>query len=282
VRISTDSARTPRAVVDKVMRALRKSDDPYPLHGAEVATKYCSPTNPAAQLTPAMFALYLAEDHYKVRIHTAPLTTLFTTPFTPSRNHTQLNLVKYCSHTNSAAQLTPAMFALYLAEDHYKVRIHTAPLTTLFTTPFTPSRNHTQLNLVKYCSPTNPAAQLTPAMLALYLAEDHYKVRIHTAPFTTPFTTPCTFSRTPITPKLNTVKHCPPTRPRSLRRPCLHSTWQKTTTRFAFTLRHSHPIQGGLCPQVIRLRDLQVQNDESLSRNLLVYMSNANLPTALT
>ena len=227
VRISTDSARTPRAVVDKVMRALRKSDDPYPLHGAEVATKYCSPTNPAAQLTPAMFALYLAEDHYKVRIHTAPLTTLFTTPFTPSRNHTQLNLVKYCS-------------------------------------------------------PTNPAAQLTPAMLALYLAEDHYKVRIHTAPFTTPFTTPCTFSRTPITPKLNTVKHCPPTRPRSLRRPCLHSTWQKTTTRFAFTLRHSHPIQGGLCPQVIRLRDLQVQNDESLSRNLLVYMSNANLPTALT
>eukprot|EP00967_Tisochrysis_lutea_P006700 scaffold7963_cov34-Tisochrysis_lutea.AAC.3 len=66
VRSSTDSARSPRAVVEKVVQALRQGDDPYPLHGAEVAVKFCSPSNPAAQLTPATFASYLSEPHYAI------------------------------------------------------------------------------------------------------------------------------------------------------------------------------------------------------------------------
>ena len=54
----TDS---PAAVVERVMRALRKPNEPYPLHGAEVAIRYCSPTNRASQLSPAAFSQYLME-----------------------------------------------------------------------------------------------------------------------------------------------------------------------------------------------------------------------------
>ena len=49
----------------QVLRALR-DEPPYPLYGAEVAIRYCSPTNPAAQLTPATFATYLDEPHYAI------------------------------------------------------------------------------------------------------------------------------------------------------------------------------------------------------------------------
>ncbi len=49
---------SPSEVVEKVMRALRKPDEPYPLHGAEMAIRYCSPTNRASQLTPQSFAQY--------------------------------------------------------------------------------------------------------------------------------------------------------------------------------------------------------------------------------
>ena len=54
----TDS---PAAVVERVMRSLRKPNEPYPLHGAEVAIRYCSPTNRASQLSPAAFSQYLME-----------------------------------------------------------------------------------------------------------------------------------------------------------------------------------------------------------------------------
>lgn len=59
----TDS---PAAVVERVMRALRKPNEPYPLHGAEVAIRYCSPTNRASQLSPAAFSQYLMEPWYAV------------------------------------------------------------------------------------------------------------------------------------------------------------------------------------------------------------------------
>ena len=57
---------TPRQVVDKVMKALRQMDEPYPLHGAAVATRYCSPNNRASELSPAVFATYLSEPFYSV------------------------------------------------------------------------------------------------------------------------------------------------------------------------------------------------------------------------
>lgn len=60
------SSEGPRAIAERVMRALRKPDEPYRLHGAEVAVRFCSPTNAAAQLTPAMFASYLKEPHYLI------------------------------------------------------------------------------------------------------------------------------------------------------------------------------------------------------------------------
>ena len=53
-------------VVETVMQALRKPDDPYPLHGAEVAIRYCSPTNRASQLSPQSFAQYLREPWYAI------------------------------------------------------------------------------------------------------------------------------------------------------------------------------------------------------------------------
>jgi len=57
---------SPRQVVETVMKALRNSDDPYPLHGAEVAVRYCSPTNKASQLSPQAFASYLREPWYEI------------------------------------------------------------------------------------------------------------------------------------------------------------------------------------------------------------------------
>ena len=57
---------SPAAVVEKVQRALRQPDEPYPLHGSELAIRYCSPTNRASQLSPQAFARYLAEPWYKI------------------------------------------------------------------------------------------------------------------------------------------------------------------------------------------------------------------------
>lgn len=62
----SDSLTAPREVVEKVMRALRHMDDPHPLHGAEVATRYCSPRNRASELTPAVFARYLEDPWYAI------------------------------------------------------------------------------------------------------------------------------------------------------------------------------------------------------------------------
>jgi len=66
VRTETQLVETPAQVVDKVVRALRKPDDPYPLHGSEVAIRYCSPTNRASQLSPAAFSQYLREPWYRI------------------------------------------------------------------------------------------------------------------------------------------------------------------------------------------------------------------------
>jgi hypothetical protein len=57
---------SPRQVIDKVMAALRHMDEPYPLHGAEVATRYCSPQNRASELSPAVFARYLEDPWYSI------------------------------------------------------------------------------------------------------------------------------------------------------------------------------------------------------------------------
>jgi len=57
---------SPRTVVDRVMKALRHMDEPYPLHGAAVATRYCSPRNRASELSPAVFAGYLEDEWYAI------------------------------------------------------------------------------------------------------------------------------------------------------------------------------------------------------------------------
>ena len=59
---------TPRWVVHKVMRSLRDMNDPYPLHGAAVATRYCSPRNRASELSPAVFARYLEDPWYAILV----------------------------------------------------------------------------------------------------------------------------------------------------------------------------------------------------------------------
>ena len=62
----TAASETPADVVRTVMEAVRSINAPYALHGAEVAIRYCSPTNRASQLTPAAFARYLAEPWYQI------------------------------------------------------------------------------------------------------------------------------------------------------------------------------------------------------------------------
>ena len=57
---------SPADVATTVMRALRANDEPYPLHGCEVAIRYCSPSNGASRLTPSGFAQYLKEPWYKI------------------------------------------------------------------------------------------------------------------------------------------------------------------------------------------------------------------------
>uniref|UniRef100_A0A7S0JII3 Uncharacterized protein n=1 Tax=Calcidiscus leptoporus TaxID=127549 RepID=A0A7S0JII3_9EUKA len=59
-------AESPRRVVETVMRALRHANEPYPFHGAEVAVRYCSPTNKASLLSPQVFAAYLKEPWYEI------------------------------------------------------------------------------------------------------------------------------------------------------------------------------------------------------------------------
>ena len=59
-------------VVMTVMRAVRDLNEPYPLHGCEVAIRYCSPTNRASSLSPQSFAQYLDEPWYRsarTRLH---------------------------------------------------------------------------------------------------------------------------------------------------------------------------------------------------------------------
>ena len=58
----------PKQVVGKVMRALRRMDEPYPLHGAVVATRYCSPQNRASELSPQVFARYLEDPWYAILV----------------------------------------------------------------------------------------------------------------------------------------------------------------------------------------------------------------------
>ena len=53
-----------RSSCDQVMRALR--DDP--LDGAAVATRYCSPSNRASELSPETFARYLQAGQSRVII----------------------------------------------------------------------------------------------------------------------------------------------------------------------------------------------------------------------
>lgn len=48
------------------MKAMREVDDPYPLHGCEVAIRYCAPTNRASRLSPQAFAQYLREPWYRI------------------------------------------------------------------------------------------------------------------------------------------------------------------------------------------------------------------------
>ena len=57
---------SPSQVVGKVMRALRRMDEPYPLHGAVMATRYCSPRNRASELGPQIFARYLKDPWYSI------------------------------------------------------------------------------------------------------------------------------------------------------------------------------------------------------------------------
>jgi len=65
VLVPTES---PREVVTKVMKALRSMDEPYPYHGACVATRYCSPQNRAAELSPQVFASYLEDPWYSLLV----------------------------------------------------------------------------------------------------------------------------------------------------------------------------------------------------------------------
>lgn len=59
---------SPNQVISKVMRALRRMNEPYPLHGAAVATRYCSPTNRASELSPQVFARYLDDPWYSILV----------------------------------------------------------------------------------------------------------------------------------------------------------------------------------------------------------------------
>ena len=57
---------TSEDVAGKVLRALQQPDEPYPLHGSEVAIRYCSPTNRASRLSPQAFSQYLREPWYEI------------------------------------------------------------------------------------------------------------------------------------------------------------------------------------------------------------------------
>ena len=63
---SVREAETASEVIGKVMRALRHPDDPYPDHGAEVAIRYCSPTNRASSVSPHTFMSYMSEPWYEI------------------------------------------------------------------------------------------------------------------------------------------------------------------------------------------------------------------------
>ena len=62
------ASKTPADVVREVMTAVRNRDEPYPLHGCEVAIRYCSPRNRASRLSPQSFAQYLDEPWYKILV----------------------------------------------------------------------------------------------------------------------------------------------------------------------------------------------------------------------
>ena len=50
----------------QMMQAIRRLDEPYPLHGCEVAIRYCAPSNGASRLSPEAFAQYLREPWYRI------------------------------------------------------------------------------------------------------------------------------------------------------------------------------------------------------------------------
>lgn len=60
------ASETASSVVLKVMNAVRQLDEPYLLHGCEVAIRYCSPSNRASRLSPQSFAQYLSEPWYQI------------------------------------------------------------------------------------------------------------------------------------------------------------------------------------------------------------------------
>ena len=62
----TPAPENPRKTVDLVMDALRAMDEPYPFHGAVMATRYCSPKNRASELSPQVFAKYLDDPWYSI------------------------------------------------------------------------------------------------------------------------------------------------------------------------------------------------------------------------
>ena len=80
----TAASETPADVVRTVMEAVRSINEPYALHGAEVAIRYCSPTNRARRLTPQAFAQYLDEPWYAC--HTVH-TSLFSSTASYHRSH---------------------------------------------------------------------------------------------------------------------------------------------------------------------------------------------------
>lgn len=58
--------KSPAGVVGMVMRALRKNDEPYAMHGCEVAIGLCSSKNEAANLSPSQFNQYMQEPGYAI------------------------------------------------------------------------------------------------------------------------------------------------------------------------------------------------------------------------
>lgn len=66
------------------MQAVRHLDEPYPLHGSEVAIRYCSPNNRASRLSPEAFAQYLREPWYRIMAEWDEIEVSHCSPSIPS------------------------------------------------------------------------------------------------------------------------------------------------------------------------------------------------------